>query len=175
MNEDSNSDSKLDSGVGSSVAPEEKSFAMTFSTDAEVQGRLQELAKHFPEKMSWENKYRTIIDWAKELPSLADEDKKEDFKVKGCQSQVWLLPKFENGRVIFRGDSDALIVKGLVHLLLKAYSDLAPEQILGLQPDFLKKLGFESHLSPSRANGLFAMVKQIQYYALAYKALATPR
>ena len=104
---------------------------------------------------------------------MPDDLKVDDLKVKGCQSQVWLkadLRKDANGeaRVYFLADSDALIVKGLVAILLKVYSGRTPKEILDLSPDFIRELGFEANLSPSRANGLQAMIKQIKFYALAF-------
>ncbi len=134
--------------------------------------RLEDLKKEFPPALAWDEKYRKIIQWARDLAPLSEAERVDEFKVKGCQSQVWLVANLNGDRVQFRGDSDALIVKGLVSLLVKMYSDLTPVEILSLKPDFLKELGFETHLSPSRANGLFSMVKQIQYYGLAYQALA---
>lgn len=106
------------------------------------------------------------------LAPLADELKTDDVKVRGCQSQVWLVAKLnEAGNILFQADSDALIVKGLVALLIRFYNDRTPEEILNLQPEFLRELGFEANLSPSRANGLQAMIKQMKYYALAFQAL----
>ncbi len=132
--------------------------------------RIEDLKAQFTLSMAWDEKYRKIIQWSRDLAPLADSERTDDVKVKGCQSQVWLLARIEEGKVFFRGDSDALIVKGLVGLLIRMYSGLTPAEILALKPDFLKELGFESHLSPSRANGLFAMAKQIHYYAIAYQA-----
>ncbi len=117
----------------------------------------------------------------KSLPEFPEKLKTEDLKVKGCQSQVWLSATLkeelnENSaslvkKIYFQADSDALIVKGLIAILLRVYSGRTPDEILALAPDFISELGFSSNLSPSRANGLQAMVKQIKYYALAFKAL----
>ncbi len=124
---------------------------------------------------TWEEKYRHLIEIGKRLEILPEEFRKEDFKVKGCQSQVWLHAILtENQEIKFVGDSDALIVKGLVALLLRFYSTATPDEILKTPPDFLTKLDLSAHLSPSRANGLFAMVKQIKFYAAAFKAMASP-
>lgn len=135
--------------------------------------RQQEIIKDFQKLLTWEERYKKIIDIGKALPELPADLRKEENIVKGCQSQVWLVPELKDGRVYFKGDSDALIVRGLVGLLLKLYSDSTPSDILSTPPDFLKELGFESNLSPSRANGLFSMIKQMKYYATAYQYLAS--
>lgn len=137
-----------------------------------LQNRIDLLAEEFAKLESWEERYKKIIALGKELPDLPDADKVDKNKVKGCQSQVWLTAKLDEKReVVFSADSDALIVRGLVSVLLRIYSQAKPEEILNTSPDFLEKLGFKSNLSPSRTNGLYAMVKQIQYYALAFKTL----
>ena len=117
----------------------------------------------------WEDRYKRIIEMGRQLPDMPEDLKNEQNKVRGCQSQVWLHAELDNqGRMIIHGDSDALIVKGLVALLLKVYSGANPEDILQSPPEFLKALGFEGNLSPSRANGLHAMLKQIRLYATAF-------
>ncbi|MGE3387053.1 MAG: SufE family protein [Bdellovibrionales bacterium] len=120
---------------------------------------------------SWEEKYRLLIEIGKQLPVYPEEFRNEDHRVKGCQSQVWLHADLKDGMVNLRVDSDALIVKGLAALLVKLYSQATPEQILATSPEFISILDLGSHLSPSRANGLFAMVKQIKYYAAAFQVL----
>ena len=102
------------------------------------------------------------------MPDLPEALRTEEAKVRGCQSQVWLHAKLDGDKIIFQGDSDALLVKGLVALLLKIYSGSTHEEILQTPPDFLKAIGFENSLSPSRTNGLFSMIKQIRYFATAY-------
>lgn len=135
--------------------------------------RERHLAEEFSKLASWEDRYKLLIERGKRLGDLAEEMKQEKYKIRGCQSQVWLHANLEDsGRVVFQADSDAMIVKGLVAVLLEVYSQATPDEILATPPQFLKDLGFETHLSPSRANGLFAMVKQIMYYAHAFKALA---
>jgi cysteine desulfuration protein SufE len=105
------------------------------------------------------------------LEQLPEEFKIEDLQVKGCQSQVWLKAELtSDGRIKFLADSDALIVKGLIAILLRIYSSHTPAEILAISPDFIGELGFATNLSPSRANGLVAMIKQIKFYALAYSA-----
>lgn len=137
-----------------------------------LQERQQELIRKFSQIASWEDRYKKIIEMGRELPDLPESLRTEEAKIKGCQSQVWLHAKLNSeGFVELQGDSDAMIVKGLVALLLKVYSPAEPEEILRTSPDFLKALGFEGNLSPSRANGLFAMLKQIQMFATAFKYL----
>jgi len=134
--------------------------------------REKKLVEEFSRLASWEDRYRHLIERGRELPALTDEMKQDKFKVRGCQSQVWLHAELApHDRVLFKADSDASIVRGLVAILLDVYSDATPDEILATPPQFLKDLGFETHLSPSRANGLYAMVKQIMYYAQAFKAL----
>lgn len=135
--------------------------------------RERHLVEEFSKLATWEDRYKRLIDRGKALGDLSEEMKQEKYKVRGCQSQVWLHANLEdNGRILFRADSDAMIVKGLVAILLEVYSNATPDEVLATSPQFLKDLGFETHLSPSRANGLYAMVKQIMYYAQAFKALA---
>ncbi len=134
--------------------------------------RGDQVAADFAKLSSWEDRYKMIIALGKALADLPDDLRTEDAKVKGCQSQVWLHAKLNSkGEIEFQGDSDALLVKGLVALLLKVYSGTSPEEIMTTPPDFIKAIGFEGNLSPSRANGLFSMLKQIRYYATAYSLL----
>lgn len=121
---------------------------------------------------TWEDRYKEIIALGKALPDLDESLRTEESKVKGCQSQVWLHAKLDsNGTILFQGDSDALLVKGLLALLLNIYSHSKPDEILSTPPEFLKSLGFEGNLSPSRANGLFSMIKQIRNFATAFAYL----
>jgi cysteine desulfuration protein SufE len=133
--------------------------------------RQQEIIREFASIADWEDRYKKLIEFGKSLPDLTDEKKQEEFKVKGCQSQVWMHARLEDGKVVFQADSDALLVRGLVHLLLKVYSGSTPEEILNTPPDFVKEIGLESRLTPSRANGLFSMIKQMRFYALAFQTM----
>lgn len=135
-----------------------------------LQMRIEQVVQEFERVQSWEDRYKKIIQMGKELGDLPDSMKTEESKVKGCQSQVWLHAHLSSeGLVQFQGDSDAMLVKGLVALLLRVYSNAKPAEILMTPPDFLQKLGFEGNLSPSRANGLFAMLKQIRNFALVFQ------
>lgn len=134
-------------------------------TAAERQNRI---IQDFGRLRDWEEKYKKIIDLGKALTPFPEAYRTEDNKVRGCQSQVWLFARIQDGKVELLGDSDALIVKGLVALLLEIYSGANPEEILKLEPEFIEKLGFASNLSPSRTNGLFSMIKQIKLFAQAF-------
>jgi cysteine desulfuration protein SufE len=134
--------------------------------------RQAQIIKEFSASEDWEGRYKRIIDLGKSLPDMDAALKTEQNIVKGCQSQVWLSASLnEKNEMVLHGDSDALIVKGLVALLLKVYSGAAPAEVLQSPPEFLKALGFEGNLSPSRANGLHSMLKQIRLYATAFDYL----
>jgi cysteine desulfuration protein SufE len=133
--------------------------------------RQKQIVAEFSGLSNWEDRYKKLIELGKTLPDLPDEKKLEDYKVKGCQSQVWIHARMDDGKVIFEADSDALLVRGLVALLLRIYSDATPGEILITAPDFVKEIGLESKLSPSRANGLFSMIKQMKFYAMAFQSL----
>lgn len=143
----------------------------------EAQTSIQEIQEQIVEEFSlfddWEDKYAYIIEAGKDLPVLPEEYKNEDNKIKGCQSQVWLHSHLKEGRIIFEADSDAAIVKGLVSLLVRTFSGHAPDDIIHSELVFLEKIGMKQHLSPTRSNGLAAMVKQMKMRALAYKAKLT--
>ena len=137
-----------------------------------LQGRAQKIIQDFSGLTSWEERYKKIIQLGKDCPPLDKKYKTKEWIVKGCQSQVWLYVYQKNGHVIFEADSDALITKGLLALLLKYYSDLSPEEIRSTPvPSFLEKLDLKNHLTPTRVGGLFSMLKQIQYYAQAFSVL----
>jgi cysteine desulfuration protein SufE len=136
-----------------------------------IQERQKQVVAEFAGIQDWEGRYQKIIEIGKKLPELAEAKKLEDYKVKGCQSQVWMHAKLEDGKIVFEADSDALIVRGLVALLLRVYSGSSPKEVLETPPDFIKDIGLETKLSPSRANGLFSMVKQMKFYAMAFQSL----
>lgn len=137
-----------------------------------ISDKQQALLKEFSNLEDWEQRYKAIIQKGKSLPLMEDQYKTDDNKVRGCQSQVWIHAEFnsEAKTISFQADSDAMIVKGLVAVLLEVYSDSTPDEILSTPVDFLKELGLQQHLSPSRANGLYSMLKQIIFYATAFKA-----
>lgn len=133
--------------------------------------KVENIVAEFNAFPDWESKYKHLIELGKALPPMPQELRTDANKVRGCQSQVWLHAKPENGKVVFQADSDAAIVKGLVALLIRVYSDETPEVILSTPPDFIQNLGLSANLSQARANGLVSMVKQIKYYALAFQTL----
>ena len=142
----------------------------------EVVSRQNKLIEEFTSVGDWEARYKHLIEIGKQLPAMEPQFQTETFKVKGCQSQVWLHAQIdEDGRMKLQADSDALIVKGLVAVLMKVYNGARADDVLAAPTTFLKDLGFEGGLSPSRANGLYAMLKQILYYATAFQAIAKMR
>ena len=136
-----------------------------------IQEKQQQIINDFEQFTDWEEKYKHIIDTGRKLPALDEQFHSEKFKLSGCQSQVWINAKLEENKIILEADSDAAIVKGLIALLVYVYSNHSPEEILSNPPAFLQKIGIDKHLSPTRKNGLGAMMKQIQMYALAFKAM----
>ena len=135
----------------------------------DIQNRIDSLKSEFAGLQNWEDKYKKIIEMGRALEPMSNELKSSENIVKGCQAQVWLSASLtESNKMKLFGDSDALIVKGLIAVLLSVYSESTPLEILQKPPDFIKELGFDSNLSPSRANGLFAMIKQIKNYAIAF-------
>ncbi len=136
-----------------------------------MQERINQVKERFLQYKDWEDRYKEIIKIGRDLGLYPEEKRDEKYKVKGCQSQVWLYPEFKDGRVYFSADSDAVLVKGIVGLLVSVYSDATPEEILSTKPDFLKEVGITEHLSMNRSNGLAAMMKQMQMYALVFKSM----
>ena len=118
----------------------------------------------------WSEKYQYLIDLGKNLPEFNDSNRIDSNLIKGCQSKVWLNSSFDNNLVVFEADSDAIISKGIISLLIRVFSGHTPEEIISANIDFIDKIGLNSHLSQTRANGLLSMIKQIQIYALAYQA-----
>jgi len=136
-----------------------------------INEQQEELIENFELFEDWEQKYEYIIDLGKKLSGLSDEFKTEDNIIKGCQSLVWLNAKYEDGIVIFEADSQAIIVKGLVNMLLQILSNHTPQEILNADLYFIDRIGLTSHLAQTRSNGLASMVKQMKTYALAYQSL----
>lgn len=129
----------------------------------------KEIVEEFALFDSWDDKYEYIIDLGKKLPPLEDRFKLDENKVKGCQSTVWLASDFQDGRVFFKADSDAMIVKGLISMLIRVLSGHTPDEILGDKLGFIQEIGMTTHLAQTRSNGLLSMVKQMKHFALAYK------
>ena len=134
-----------------------------------IKEKQQELIEDCAFLSDWEQKYEYIIDLGKELKGLPEEKKKEDILIKGCQSQVWLDAELRDGKIFFLADSDGILPKGIISLLVGVYSGHTAEEILAADFDFISKIGLQEFLSPSRANGLASMIKQIKFYAVAYQ------
>lgn len=134
-----------------------------------IQEIENEIVEEFSLFDSWDDKYEYIIDLGKKLPPLEEEHKKDENKVKGCQSTVWLVADYNDGKVLFKAESDAVIVKGLISMLIRVLSGHTPDEIINAKMEFINKIGMTSHLAQTRSNGLLSMVKQMKNYALAYK------
>jgi len=120
----------------------------------------------------WMDKYNLLIDMGKDLPAIDPKYKVKDFLIEGCQSKVWLHPEFHDGSISFTSDSDAIITRGIVALLVKVLSGRTPEEIIAADLYFIDKIGLKQNLSPTRSNGLLSMVRQMKLYAMAYNATA---
>ena len=125
--------------------------------------------EEFADFDDWMDKYALLIDLGNSLPPLEEKYKTESNLIEGCQSRVWLQADYVDGKILFKGESDAVIVKGIVSLLISILSDHTPQEILDADLDFIEKIGLKEHLSPTRSNGLVAMVKQMRMYALAFR------
>ncbi len=133
---------------------------------------IQEIEKEIIEEFElfgddWEGKYEHIIDLGKSLPKIKEEYKTEDRIIKGCQSKVWLHSELKDGKIVFTADSDAIITKGMVALMIRVLSNQKPEDVVNAELEFVDKIGLKEHLSPTRANGLVSMIKQMKLDALA--------
>ena len=129
----------------------------------------KEIVEEFSLFDSWDDKYEYIIDLGKKLPTLEEEHKKDENRVRGCQSTVWLVADYKDGKILYKADSDAVIVKGLISMLIRVLSGHKPDEIVNAKLNFINEIGMTSHLAQTRSNGLLAMVKQMKNYALAYQ------
>ncbi len=129
----------------------------------------QEVVEEFADITDWMDKYQMLIDLGNEMEPLDEKYKTESNLIDGCQSRVWIQADYKDGLLLFSAESDALIVKGLIALLLRVFSGHTPQEILDADLFFIDEIGLKEHLSPTRSNGLLAMVDQIRMYALAYK------
>ena len=134
----------------------------------------EEIIESFSLFDTWEEKYEYIIDLGKKLPVLDDKYKLSENIIKGCQSTVWLVADYLDGKIFFKADSDAVIVKGLVSMLIEVLSDHTPDEILNAKLDFIREIGMMNHLAQTRSNGLLSMIKQMKNYALVYKSIHAP-
>ena len=135
-------------------------------TIEEIQNEIIDEFSMFEE---WEERYQYMIDLGKTLPLIDDAYKTDDNIIKGCQSKVWVHAKMQDNKVVFTADSDAIITKGIIAILIRAFSNQAPKAIIEANTNFIDKIGLKDHLSPTRANGLISMIKQLKMYAVAYQ------
>ena len=134
-----------------------------------IQEIEEQIINEFANFDEWLDKYSYLIELGKDCPAIDERDKTESNLIKGCQSRVWLSCHFEDGKLHFAADSDAVITKGIVNLLIKVFNGQTPEDILAADLSFLDQIGLKEHLSPTRSNGLLAMLKQMLLYAEAFK------
>ncbi len=132
----------------------------------------EEIVDEFSMFDDWMQRYEYMIELGKSLPLIEEQYKTDDYKIKGCQSQVWVHADFKEGKVVFTADSDAIITKGIIALLVRSFSHQKPEDIIAADTQFIDEIGLKEHLSPTRANGLVSMIKQLKMYAIAYQAKA---
>ena len=137
---------------------------------ATIQEKQQALIQEFELFDEWMDKYNYIIEMGKSLPTLPEDKKIDDLLVPGCQSKVWLHVEKRDNKIVLSADADAIIAKGIVAMLIEVFSDQPAKEVAGAQMKFIEDIGLKDHLSPTRANGLISMVKQIKYYALAFSA-----
>lgn len=129
-----------------------------------------EIIEEFSMFEDWMDRYALLIELGNSLEKLDDKYKVENNLIEGCQSRVWLQADYDNGKIYFRADSDAVIVKGIIALLIKVLSERTPSEIIEADLYFIERIGLKEHLSPTRSNGLVSMIKQMRFYAMAFKA-----
>lgn len=133
-----------------------------------IENIQQNLIKDFSFFEDWTQKYEYMIELSKTLDKMDGNLKNDNNLIKGCQSKVWLNAEFKNGKINFQADSEAIITKGIIAILLMVFNNKKPDQIIKSDVSFIEKIGLKEHLSPNRANGLYSMIKQIKFYAIAY-------
>ena len=136
---------------------------------AEIQSIQEEIVEEFSSFEDWMQRYEHMIELGKSLPLIAAENKTDDNIIKGCQSKVWVHAKLENEKLVFTADSDAIITKGIIALLIRVFSHQPPVAILNADTNFIDEIGLKEHLSPTRANRLLSMIKQMKLYAVAFQ------
>jgi cysteine desulfuration protein SufE len=131
-----------------------------------------EIVDEFEMFEDWMGKYEYLIDIGKSLPMIEEKYKTTENLIRGCQSQVWMRSELKDGKILFTADSDAIITKGMVALMIRVLSDHTPDEIIDSKLDFIEKIGLIKHLSPTRSNGLLSMIKQMKLDAIAYKQIS---
>lgn len=137
---------------------------------ATIQEVQQDIIDEFVVFDDWMDRYNYLIELSNDLPEIDPKMKNNDYLIRGCQSKVWLNAEFKNGKIIYTADSDAIITKGIIALLIRVLSNRTPKEIMDTSLDFIDKIGLRENLSPTRANGLLSMIKQMKLYAIAYDA-----
>jgi cysteine desulfuration protein SufE len=135
-----------------------------------IQEIQEEIVDEFSMFDDWMQRYEYIIELGKSLPLINEVYKTDENLIKGCQSKVWIHGEEHNGNIVFTADSDAILTKGIIAILIRVFSNKSPQEILDANTDFIDEIGLKEHLSPTRANGLVSMIKQIKMYALAFQA-----
>jgi len=130
----------------------------------------QQIIEEFSIYDDWLDKYEYLIELGKSLPQITENRRLETNLINGCQSRVWLAADYVDGKIVFTADSDAIITKGIISLLIRVFSGRTPKEIIDADLNFIKEIGLEQNLSPTRANGLLAMIKKIKFYAMAFAA-----
>jgi cysteine desulfuration protein SufE len=139
------------------------------TTEMQIEEIQEEIVDEFSMFDDWMQRYEYMIELGKSLPRIEERFKTDDHLIKGCQSKVWVHADLEDGKVLFTADSDAIITKGIIAILIRAFSGQKPSDILAASTGFIDEIGLKEHLSPTRANGLVSMIKQLKMYALAYE------
>ena len=134
-----------------------------------IQDIQNDIIEEFSIFDDWEERYQYMIDLGKTLPLIDEQFKTDEHSIKGCQSKVWVHAEMKNGKIMFTADSDAIITKGIIAILIRVFSNQSPKDIIEANTDFIDKIGLKEHLSPTRANGLVSMIKQLKMYAIAYQ------
>jgi len=134
-----------------------------------IQEIQEEIVDEFSMFDDWMQRYEYMIELGKSLPLIEEQYKTPENIIKGCQSKVWVHAELEDDRLVFTADSDAIITKGIIAILIRAFSDQKPRDIIAADTDFIDQIGLKEHLSPTRANGLVSMIKQLKLYAVAYQ------
>ncbi len=135
----------------------------------EIAAIQEEIVAEFSLFDDWMQRYEYMIELGKSLPKIEEQYKTDDHLIKGCQSKVWVHAELRDGKLVFTADSDAIITKGIIAILIRAFSNQKPADIIAAKTDFIDQIGLKEHLSPTRANGLVSMIKQLKLYAVAYE------
>jgi len=134
-----------------------------------IEAAQEEIVEEFSMFEDWMQRYEYMIELGKSLPLIDPQFKTDDYIIKGCQSKVWVHADLEDDKLVFTADSDAIITKGIIAILIRVFSHQHPDAILNADTSFIDKIGLKEHLSPTRANGLVSMIKQLKMYAIAFK------